>query len=312
MKKLLATLLAVLLVLTAVPAFATTWDNPDVTSPYSVTVIPVKLDVNLFGQTSYTQDFGAAKAGDTVSFAVRVEIPDKPQAATLTIKANNAVLNSATTATLPLSAGVYYLTADGAMQKDFCILSAYCTGIPTVNAYVKGSATVSSAGSLAINTDSNGFVFSDAGRGMSFYADAAGKVYSSYVFGLDFRYKLTSEILAADSEAGSIARYVIKTLDMDGNALLAGNIYMSKNILAKNFGVLVNTETSKTWGDAPQTMPSTITLPVSPIAEIPATGAESNLIVISGVLLILGIAWLIYEMVRDIKKEIKKEGERCD
>ncbi len=63
MKKLLATLLAVLLVLTAVPAFATTWDNPDVTSPYSVTVIPVKLDVNLFGQTSYTQDFGAAKAG---------------------------------------------------------------------------------------------------------------------------------------------------------------------------------------------------------------------------------------------------------
>ena len=85
MKKLFALLLAVMLMLAAVPAFAADWSNQEVTSPYSVTVIPVKLTVNLFGQTSYTQDFSAAKAGDTINFAVCVEIPDKPQAATLKI-----------------------------------------------------------------------------------------------------------------------------------------------------------------------------------------------------------------------------------
>ena len=300
MKKLFAILLAVLLMLTAVPALAATWDNPDVTSPYSVTVIPVKLTVNLFGQTSYTQDFSSAKAGDTVNFAVRIEIPDKPQAATLTIKANNAVLNTATTATLPLSAGVYYLTADGAMQKDFCILSAYCTGVPTVSAYVKGSATVSSAGSLAISADSNGFVFSDSGRGVAFYPDAQGKVYSSYVFGLDFKYKLTAEILAADSEAGSIARYVLKTLGMDGNALLGGSIYMSKNILAKNFGVLVDTETHKTWGET--TYPVTA-VPVDTVPEVPATGFIDVAFRIVIGLVIVGLFWLILKRIDDVAED---------
>lgn len=300
MKKLFAMLLAVLLMLTAVPALAATWDNPDVTSPYSVTVIPAKLTVNLFGQTSYTQDFSSAKAGDTVNFAVRIEIPDKPQAATLTIKANNAVLNTATTATLPLSAGVYYLTADGTMRKDFAILSAYCTGAPTISAYIKGNATVSSAGSLAISTDSGGFVFSDSGRGMSFYTDTAGKVYSSYVFGLDFRYKLTSEILAADSEAGSIARYVLKTLGMDGNALLGGSIYMSKNILAKNFGVLVDTETHKTWGET--TYPVTA-VPVDTVPEVPATGLVGDIFTAFGIIVMIGIAWLIYKMILDFMEK---------
>lgn len=294
MKKIFAFIMVMVFLLTAVPVLAATWDNPDVTSPYSVTVIPVKLTVNLFGQTSYTQDFSSAKAGDTVNFAVRIEIPEKPQAATLTIKANNAVLNSATTATLPLSAGVYYLTADGAMQKDFCILSAYCTGAPTISAYIKGSATASSAGSLQISTDSGGFVFSDSGRGMSFFTDSAGKVYSSYVFGLDFKYKLTAEILAADSEAGTIARYVIKTLGMDGNVLLGGNVYMSKNILAKNFGVLVDTEMSKTWGAAE--------LPVStlPVPEVPATGAFEIVVSIVAWILIIGLFWLILKRISDV------------
>ena len=63
MKKIFAFIMVMVFLLTAVPVLAATWDNPDVTSPHSVTVIPVKLTVNLFGQTSYTQDFGAAKAG---------------------------------------------------------------------------------------------------------------------------------------------------------------------------------------------------------------------------------------------------------
>ena len=97
MKKLFAMLLAVLLMLAAVPAFAADWSNREVNSPYFVGIVPVKLYTDIFGSVQYKQDFGTAEAGDNIAFAVRVEVPEKAQSATLTIKATNAVLNSSMT-----------------------------------------------------------------------------------------------------------------------------------------------------------------------------------------------------------------------
>lgn len=300
MKKLLLILVALLLFCTT--ASAATWTQNDVVSPYSVQIIPVRVSTNFFGQQTYTPlDFCDAKTGDNISFAVQVNIPENAQAATLTVKPVNAVLNCATSASLPTSQGVYYLSASGSMQSTFAVLGGYCTGVPTINAYIRGNTTVNSVGMLKITTDSNGFIFTDNGRGMEFYPDASGKVYTAYVFGLDYRYKITHEIVAGDTEAGSVARYVLKTLGMESSDLLAGNVFMSKNVLAKNFGVLADTETSKSW--VVQTTPqAAITLPVSTVAEVPATGFEADVIQISCTLVILGVAWLIYDMIRKDKK----------
>ena len=270
MKKILSILLAALLLLCVSPAMALDWSNPDVVSPYSVGIIPIKVSTNIFGQATYSQEFGAAAAGDTINFAVRVQVPDNPSSAVLTIKASNAVINSATTATVPKTAGVYYLCADGSMTTAMTFISGYCTGVPTISAYIKGADTIDSAGTLQIATDSGGYVFYDSGRGMEFYTDSTSRVYSSYVFGLDYRYKLTSAIAAEDSEAGTVARYVLSTLGIDSAQLLAGKVYMSNRILAANFGKLVDTETSKTWGIN--------AVAITPVAEVPATSGPYDLI----------------------------------
>lgn len=281
MKKILTILLAFALVLSAsVTAFAADWSNRDVVSPYSVAIIPVKITTNMFGQTSYTQDFSTASAGDSVSFVVRVEVPEKSQEATLTLKSSDLVLNAVNLANVPVTHGVYYLTALGTFSSSFSIISGYCTGVPTVTANIRGAKTVESVGTLHI-TKSDGYIFSENGRGVAFYTDSLGKVYASYVFGIDYRYKLSSTILSEDSEVGAVARKVLKILGMDGADVLNGSVYITDDILAMNFGRLVNTSASHTWGADVKI------IPVTPVAEVPATGSLGW-----GFLLLITAAWL--------------------
>lgn len=277
MRKLFAMLLAVLLMLTAVPALAATWDNPDVTSPYSVTVIPVRQRT-VFGQTYTDQYFGAAAAGDNIMFAVRVEVPDKPRAATLTVKAQNAVLDCVLTGTLPMTQGVYYMKSTGEFSTVFQVITGYCTGVPSVTASIRGDERVTSVGQYSI-VRSDGYIVASAGRGVQFYSDAKGKVYTSYVIGSNFKTKLTSYILTEDSEAGVIARDVLRVMGIDGAALLGDNVYMTDRLLSANFGVLIDTEYTKTWG---VTAPTT-TLPVTAVADVPSTGMAGELFVCAGI-----------------------------
>lgn len=306
-KKILVFLLAVMVTAVFLPAaMAASWDNPDVTSPYSVTVIPVRQRT-VFGQAYTDQYFGTAVAGDDISMAIRVEVPDKPRAATLTVKAQNAVLDCALTATLPMTQGVYYLKSTGEFSSVFTVITGYATGSPTVTATITGTERVTSVGQYSI-TRSDGYIVASAGRGVQFCPDAKGKIYTSYVIGSNFKTKLTSYILTEDSEAGVIARDVLRVMGIDGAALLGGNVYMTDRLLAANFGVLIDTEFTKTWGitaSAPTT-----TLPVTAVADVPSTGWKTDAIVIGGICVLCLIVWLVRKDVRDFIRAAKEDKRR--
>lgn len=285
MKKILTIILAFTLVMSmSVTAFAADWSNRDVTSPYKVSIIPVKVKTNMFGQSGYAEDFSSAVAGDTVACVIRVDVPEKTQDATLTLKSTNVVLNAVNSATVPMTQGVYYLTADGNFSNSFSVITGYCTGVPTVTANIRGAKTVESVGSLYV-TKSDGYIFAENGRGIVFYTDSLGKIYSSYVFGMDYRYKLTSSILAEDSEVGAVARNVLRILGMDGASVVNGTIYITDEILAANFGQVVNATNTHTWGAVLTTIPVTL------VPEVPATGSLGW-----GVLLIGVALWLCYDV----------------
>lgn len=300
MKKLFAMLLAVLLMLTAVPAFAADWSNREVNSPYSVGIVPVKLYTDIFGSVQYKQDFGTAEAGDNIAFAVRVEVPEKAQSATLTIKATNAVLNSSMTANIPTTQGVYYMNANGSLQSGFCVISGYCTGVPTIKASISGNTKVQSVGQYSI-VRSDGFIFLNNGRGVAFYTDSTSKIYSARII-LDGTCpgrnenstKLTYEIMNDDCEAAWIARNALNALQINLSDLLAGNIFMNEKILAANFGNPIDCEYSKTWGET--------VFPVStvPVPKVPATGILGDGFIIAGVIIMVGLVWLILKKISDV------------
>ena len=87
-----------------------------------------------------------------------------------------------------------------------------------------------------------------------------------------------------------ICRNVLRTMDIDGAALLGGSVYMTDRLLAANFGALIDTGAAKTWGAAPQAAPSVIALPLSAVPEVPATGIAGDLFVCGGVLAMVVIA----------------------
>lgn len=292
MKKVI-TFLLICLLLTAGPAvLAADWGNPQTVSPYSVGIIPVKETTTLFGQKSYTQDFGAASAGDSVSFAIRVEVPAEPRPAILTLKGSGATINAALTASLPDTPGVYYFHADGTFSANMAPITAYCTGVPTVRAEIRGTEKIESIGGYQI-IRSDGFIFTNGSRGMSFHTDAQGCVYASHVFGPDYKHRMTAALMAENGEPAAVARGVLQALSMDPAALLSGNVFITERLLSVNFGVLVDTETEKTWAHVlPQATPyvNTITYP-------PATGGATVLPVVC-----MGASALIATVARRVKR----------
>lgn len=291
-KRIVSLIVAVGVLLAATTALAANWSNSTTTSPYSVAVIPVKRSTNVFGQDTYAQEYNSAAAGDSIYFAVRVDVPENPVAAQLTLKATNAIINAPTAATLPSAQGVYYLQESGGWSSSFVVLNGYCTGSPTVTAAIRGLAQLDSVGSYTI-ARSDGFVFlSDTGKGMAFYTDATDRVYSAKIILGGYCYgcrldtvKLTGAVLADDSEAALIARQVFNALQMDASAVLAGQVYMSDELLDQNFGRNIATRYSKTWGVA-----STTTLATTAVTEVPATGVAGDLFVCGGILVMLVLA----------------------
>jgi hypothetical protein len=300
MKKLIIAILVLALLLASVPVAALNWSDTDVSGAYSVAVIPVKVVTDIAGNQTYQRYNGTAAAGDTIAFAVRLEVPEDVQPGTLTVKAKNAVINASTSAVLPGTQGLYYLTSVGTFSSAFSVITAYCEGTPTVTAYVTGDADAVSAGSLTISATSGGYVFSDTGRGMEFYAASDYHVYSAYVFGLDFRYKLTNQILTEDSEAGVVARYILKTLGISGTDLLAGTVCMNDRIISANFGDLIDTDGSYTWGT------TVTTIPVTTVTEVPATGSTIGGIIFAVYLacMLSVLAWIRIEKKRRYKNMV--------
>lgn len=313
MRKILLLLLAlVMLFAITAPAYAVSWGDPVVTSPYTVSVIPVRQRT-VFGQTYLEQYQGAAVAGDDIYAAVRVEVPENPRAGTLTIKAQNAVLDCVLTSTLPMTQGVYYLSPAGGFTTAFTVISGYATGNPTVTATVTGTERVTSVGQYGI-VRSDGYIVTANGKGMQFCPDAKGKVYSSFVLHSTEKHKLTSYLLLEDSEEGVIARDVLRVLGIDGTTLLNGGIYMTDRLLAANFGLLVDVEVSKTWGDVGILVSATPapTLSVTPITEVPNTGWETNAFVIVGICILCLLGWLNRKDITSFINAMNKEEKHTD
>lgn len=290
MKKILCLTLTLLLLLPASASAA--WDNPQTTSPYSVGIIPVREKTDIFGKKSYTQDFETASAGDSIAFVIRVEVPENPRPAQLHLTGQNATINSALLATLPDAPGLYYYKADGTFSPDMTPISAYCTGTPTITASIKGTEQIASAGGYFI-TRSDGYIFAANGRGMELYPDAQGRVYAAWVFGPGYRHRMSAALMADAGEPAAVARGVLRALSMDEAALLSGNVYMTERLLAANFGALVDTEVSKTWGYTVTELPTTPPQTIIPVAGVPATGAEDEFLMCALILLHAGI--IVYD-----------------
>lgn len=287
-KKALMLMMSAVLLLTGTAGLAASWADPEPVSPYGVAVIPLR-ERTVFGQTYTEQYFGAAAAGDDIAMAIRIEVPENAQPATLRLEAENAVLNCVYSAELPMAQGVYYLQSNGVFFKELQVIKGYCSGVPTVSAHIDGKEKINSIGQYAI-IRSDGYIVTENRRGMAFHTDAKGKVYAAFVLDTNSKTKLTAYLLNEDSEAGVICRNVLRAMDIDSSALLDGSVYMTDRLLAANFGALIDTEAVKSWGAAPQATPSVTALPLSTVPEVPATGIAGDLFVCGGILAMVVIA----------------------
>jgi len=99
--------------------------------------------------------------------------------------------------------------------------------------------------------------------------------------------------MADNGEPAAVARGVLRALSMDEAALLSGNVYMTERLLAANFGALVDTEVSKTWGYTVTELPTTPPQAIIPAAGVPETGAADDLLMCA--LILLHAAMIVYE-----------------
>lgn len=278
MKKILTLALCLALMLTGV-ASAATWNQTEPASPYKVEVIPLTFSHTIFGQeTPQRYAGGIPKTGDAECFAIRVTVPEKPSAATLRLQAKGVTLNCPLSATLPTVSGAWYLCNAGNWSKDYVLLRGVVTDAAnaSLTAEINGSGDLRdiALGDVAVRADSGGYLWSNGRSGVYFATYGSGQVYSARVSNDTGSYRLTASLLTEDTELGSIARYYLRTLGIDGMDLLSGGVYMTPRLIQSNFGAVVDTSASFSWTQpAPLPLVSTI-----PTADVPATGMPWDLI----------------------------------
>lgn len=278
MKKIITLALCLFLML-AGTASALSWNQTEPVSPYKVEVVPLTVTTSIFGQ-ELLQRFvsGTVKAGETVCFVVRVTVPEKPAPAVLRVSAKGLTLNCPLSATLPTTQGQWYLDGAGGWNKDHVVLRGVVTDAASaaITAEVSGNVDLKDValGNLTVTADSGGYLWSNGRTGMFFSAYGSGQVYGARVSNEMGSQRVSQSLLMEDTELGSIARYYLRTLGIDGTELLSGGVYMTAKLIQSNFGIVVDTSASFSWAQ-PTPLPLTSTIPV---ATVPATGMPWDMI----------------------------------
>lgn len=270
------------------PAMAADWSMDTVQAPYALELIPLREVVDISGHTSYVEGGTAVRAGMRAAFALRLRVGENAPEAHVALEAENAYIDGALRAAAPREPGLYYLDAEGNFTKELAVRHAYCTGTPALRARLTGTQRAEHAGVYAIGREGRDFIFTHNGRGMRFCTDAQGRVYTAYVFGPDYRHRLTAALLAENGEHAAVARTLLKTLSMDEAQLLAGGAYMNEAMLTARFGAAAEASASYAWAAAPaaQTLPG---IPDYPVTEVPETGFADELLMCALILLLGGM-----------------------
>jgi len=284
--------LAAFLVFAAASASAAGWGMETAEPPYTLEVIPLQEAADISGNIRYVEGAAAAQAGTRILFALRLGVGENAPAALVALEAENAGIGGALQAAAPQEPGLYYMDAGGRFTKEFAVRHAYCTGTPRITARLGATQKAEHAGLYAIEREGRDFLFTHNGRGMRFCTDAQGRVYAAYVFGPDYRHRLTAALLAENGEHAAVARTLLKTLSMDEGQLLSGGVYMNEAMLTARFGAFAQANASYAWTALPmeQAQPG---ISGCPVAEVPATGAADELLMCA-LILLLG-AMMLYD-----------------
>lgn len=275
MKKLIILVLCALLMVSSTAA-AVSWNQTDPVSPYRAEIVPLSVFTNLFGQeTLQRYSYGAVKNGEVIYFALRVTVPAKAVPASLCLSARGVSLNCSLSSVLPETSGQWYLNATGNWQSEYAVLRGIVTdpALASVSAEISSNAGLSdiALGDVTVQADSGGYLWSNGRSSMFFAVYGSGQVYGARVNTYLGSFKVSASLLEEDSEPGSIARYYLRTLNIDAAELLSGGVYMTPKLIRSNFGTAADTSDSFSWV-------GTAVLPVTTVAAVPATGMPWDVI----------------------------------
>lgn len=308
MKRILSLLLVFMLMLLPCNAMALNWDgnvNTE-TSLYTLAVEKYSVQHDSIGYSSfYSAQNSTIAAGGSTFFAIKLTVPTRTELVTAygidpgadgarvkvklagmtptTITGiSRAIVEEASIPVATESVQTLYLNADGvwcSTIRDALWCGYTQTNAPSVTASLNYDYSLSKiniqngSGSYMVRTASDGFLFYNNESSLCFHTDNSGKVIRTTLDIGSASYAVYQTItgFGVEGDAGYgfyaniVARYFI-ALGIDVNSLFNGSVYMTAKNIRANFGPSVEVSNTASWGAAH------VNIPVTPIAEVPATG----------------------------------------